>query len=74
MKVRKGRKSSPLDEIRPKRWTFTAELLSLLAILEQTVEVTPEAATLLEEIVKGPLIDPADIPQPAEAERKPPKG
>ena len=43
MKKRKGRKSSPLDDIRPTRWTQTDEVLRLLAILEHTIEVTPTA-------------------------------
>ena len=44
MKTRKGRKSSPLDDIRPTRWTQTNELLLLLSIIEHTIEVTPKAA------------------------------
>ena len=73
MANRKGRKSSPLDDIRPRTWVFTDELLRLLAILEHTIKVTPVAAALLAEIVDGPLISPEDLPQPTEAERKPPK-
>ena len=69
----KGRKSSPLDDIRPRTWVFTEELLRLLAILEHTIEVTPAAADLLAEIVAGPLILPEDLPSPTDAERKPPK-
>ena len=41
MKTRKGRKSSPLDDIRPTRWTQTDELLRLLAILEHTSRSPP---------------------------------
>ena len=73
MKARKGKKSSLLDDIRPDRWTQTDELLRLLAILEHTVEVTPVAAELLEEIVSGPLILAEDLPKPTDAQRKPPK-
>ena len=73
MSVRSGRKSSPLDDIRPNRWTQTDELLCLLAILEHTVEVTPVAAELLEEIVSGPLILAKDLPQPTDTQRKPPR-
>lgn len=73
MSVRSGRKSSPLDDIRPNRWTQTDELLRLLTILEHTVEVTPVAAQLLEEIVSGPLILAEDLPQPTDAQRKPPR-
>ena len=73
MKNRKGRKSSPLDEIRPTRWTQTDELLRLLAILEHTVAVTPKATALLDEILATPLIPAADLPQPTPDQRKPPK-
>jgi len=73
MKKRKGRKSSPLDDIRPTRWTQTDELLRLLAILEHTIEVTPAAAKLLDDIVSGPLIPASDLPSPTTAQRKPPK-
>jgi hypothetical protein len=73
MAKRKGKSSSPLDEIRPTRWTFTDELLRLLAILEHTVKVTPAAAALIDEIVAGPLIQAADLPEPTDAERRPPR-
>ena len=69
----KGRKSSPLDDIRPRTWTFTPELLRLLAILEHTIAVTPTAAQLLDEIVSGPLLLATGLPQPTEAERRPPR-
>ena len=70
MKTRKGRKSSPLDKIRPTRWTQTEELLRLLAILEHTIEVTPAAATLLDEILTSPLIPASDLPTPTPDQRK----
>lgn len=73
MANRKGKKSSPLDYIRPHAWVFTDELLQLLAILEKTIEVTPIAADLLAEIVAGPLIPPEYLPQPTQSEREPPK-
>ena len=73
MKNRKGRKSSPLDDIRPTRWTQTSELLLVLSIIEHTIEVTPNAATLLDQIVNGPLIPAADLPTPTPANRKPPR-
>ncbi|WP_419918208.1 type ISP restriction/modification enzyme [Candidatus Poriferisocius sp.] len=73
MRVRKGRKSSPLDDIRPTHWTQTEELLLVLSIIEHTVEVTPKAADLLERITAGPLIPASDLPTPTEADRKPPK-
>ena len=72
-KNRKGRKSSPLDDIRPTRWTQTDELLLVLSIIEHTIEVTPKAAALLDQIVKGPLVPAADLPTPTPANRKPPR-
>ncbi len=71
MKKRKGRKSSPLDDIRPTRWTQTEELLRLLAILEHTIKVTPIAAALLDEILDNPLIPATDLPAPTSDQRKP---
>ena len=73
MKNRKGRKSSLLDDIRPTRWTQTNELLLVLSIIEHTIEVTPKAAALLDQIVEGPLIPTTDLPTPTPANRKPPK-
>ena len=71
MKKRKGRKSSPLDHIRPTRWTQTDELLRLLAILEHTIDVTPTAAALLDNILANPLIPATDLPKPTSDQRKP---
>jgi Type ISP C-terminal specificity domain len=73
MAERKGRRSSPLDDIRPQRWTFSEELLKLLGIIEHTVEVTPIAAELITDIINQPLLDPSVLPTPTEAERRPPK-
>ena len=73
MKDRKGKKSSPLDNIRPTRWTQTNELLLVVSIIEHTIEVTPKAADLLTQIVKGPLIPAKDLPTPTPANRKPAK-
>ncbi len=70
---RKGRKSSPLDDIRPEAWAFSEELLLLLAILEHTVNATPKAAELLEQVLEGPLIRAEDLPTPTDAERKAPR-
>lgn len=73
MATPRGRTSSPLDEIRPQRWTFTDELLRVIAILDHTVEVTPRAQELLAAVVAGPLLDPASLPTPTPAQRKPPR-
>ncbi|WP_420638372.1 type ISP restriction/modification enzyme [Candidatus Poriferisocius sp.] len=73
MKKRKGRRSSPLDDIRPTRWTQSEELLRVLAILQHTVDVTPTAKTLLSEILDSPLIPTSSLPTPQPHQRKPPK-
>ncbi|HOG48883.1 MAG TPA: DNA methyltransferase, partial [Anaerolineae bacterium] len=48
MKGGAGKKSSPLDDINPQRWTtqFTTELLELLWVLDATVAGYPEQAQL----------------------------
>lgn len=71
MKTRKGRKSSPLDDIRPTQWTQTEELLRLLSILHQTIKATPTAAKLLDDILASPLLTATDLPTPTPAQRKP---
>ena len=73
LKNRKGRKSSPLDDIRPTRWTQTKELLLVLSVIEHTIDATPKAAALLTQIVNGPLIPSTDLPTPTPANRKPPR-
>ncbi len=71
----RGRSSSPLDEIRPERWTgeMTRELLDLLWVLEATVEREPEFAELLAEITASEVFTADELPEPTEEERKPPK-
>ncbi|MDE0613667.1 MAG: N-6 DNA methylase [bacterium] len=71
MKNRKGKKSSPLDDIRPSQWTQTDELLRLLTILDHTIQVTPTAAKLLDDILASPLIPATDLPTPTSAQRGP---
>ncbi len=68
-----GRKSSPLDEIGPKRWEFTEELVELLWTLEATLELQSEGAALLEEVCAGPLFTAAELPAPTVAERRAPE-
>lgn len=80
MRDRSGRKSSPLDEIRPRVWTreFTRELLELLWVLEKTIEGYPKQGKLLEEILEGPLFLAKELPpvppEAREAPRPPRKG
>jgi len=74
MKKGAGKKSSPLDDIRPERWTsqFTTELLELLWVLEATVEGYPEQARLLEAVTAGPCFAAGELPPAPEVARKPP--
>ncbi len=74
MKDRGGKKSSPLDAIRPERWTpgFTTELLELLWVLEATLDSYPEQARLLDAVVEGPCFRADESPPVHEAMRKPP--
>lgn len=74
MKKGAGRKSSPLDDIRPARWTsqFTTELLELLWMLEATVSGYPEQESLLETIVAGDCFQTDELPPVPDAMRKPP--
>ena len=53
MKQGAGKKSSPLDALRPVHWTsqFTTELLELLWVLEETVKYYPEQKRLLKAVV-----------------------
>ncbi|MFO8058259.1 MAG: type ISP restriction/modification enzyme [bacterium] len=75
MKKGAGKKSSPLDDIRPERWTsqFTTELLELLWVLEATLKEYPKQAELLEEVVNGPCFKADELPEVPEEARKPPK-
>ena len=67
-----GKRSSPLDDILPERWTFTEELLELLWTLEATIALEPRGAALLAEVCASDTIAAAELPPPSAAERKPP--
>jgi predicted helicase len=73
MKKGAGKKSSPLDDIRPEQWTieFTDELLELLWVLEATMEGYPEQVCLLEAVVEGPCFEAEELPSVPEDCRKP---
>ena len=60
------------DELRPAAWEYTAELLTLLDIIEHTLQVTPRAAALLKRIIDEALLTAAQLPTPTDAERKAP--
>jgi hypothetical protein len=69
MKKGAGKKSSPLDDIRPERWEFDEELLDLLWVLEYTVEMWPELRKVMDEILAGELFNAEDFPEPTPVER-----
>ena len=64
-----GRKSSPLDDIRPAVWPaqFTTELLELLWVVEGTLAIYPEQAALLDAILLGECFAAGELPPPAPA-------
>ncbi len=70
MRDRSGKKSSPLDDIRPERWIFDGELLNLLWVLDHTVDLQPTLAALLEKVLASELFTAAELPQPDEAQRR----
>ena len=74
MKKGTGKKSSPLDDIHPERWTsqFTTELLDLLWVLELTVAGYPEQAKLLAAVIVSPCFKADELPVVADSMRKPP--
>jgi hypothetical protein len=77
MKARGGRAKkegsrSELDEIRPKRWTFSDELLELLWVVEGCVALWPALQTLLDEVLDHSLLSASDLPTPTEDETKEP--
>ena len=74
MKGIPGRSSSPLDEIRPQKWSsqFTTELLELLWLIEQTIEIQPQLDTLLLEIIGGEVFLKNELPEVADYEREAP--
>lgn len=73
MKKGAGRKSSPLDDTRPEKWTsqFTTELLELLWILEETVEGYTIQAELLETVVASDCFNHDELPDVPAHMRKP---
>ncbi|MFH1891397.1 MAG: type ISP restriction/modification enzyme [Candidatus Zixiibacteriota bacterium] len=75
MKKGAGRKSSPLDDIRPEHWTnqFTTELLELIWVLQATIDGYPEQAKLLDSVVAGECFKADELPPVPDEMRKPPK-
>lgn len=75
MKKGAGKKSSPLDDIRPERWTeeMTRDLEDLLWVLEHSLSTYPALDAWLDEVLAGALFTGEEISKPTEAERKEPK-
>jgi len=75
MRDRKGKKSSPLDDIHPTNWThdFTREFLELLWVLEKTIEGYPVQKKLFQRILDSDLYTADELPKPSDEERKGPK-
>lgn len=71
MKRRAGKKSSPLDDVRPERWTarMSDELLELLWVLEATLGLEPELEALLDKVVAGPCFAADELPKPSPEQR-----
>ena len=64
-----GKKSSPLDDIRPQTWQFDHELLDLFWVLDATVDLYPSLSSLFDEVIKSELFTSTEFPQPTELEK-----
>ena len=75
MRERKGKKSSPLDDIHPRTWIheFTREFLELLWVLEKTIEGYPEQKKIVEQVLKNDLYKANELPPVLEELRKGPE-
>ncbi len=75
MKKGTGKKSSPLDDIRPMVWSsqFTTEFLELLWVLESTIKGYPEQTKLLKQVINSNCFLKDDLPDVIEEMRKPVK-
>jgi len=75
MREPSGRKSSPLDEVRPSKWPaeFTEELLELLWTLEHTVNMSLALTTFFEAVIQGDVLAAEALPQPTKEQRRAPE-
>ena len=66
---------SPLDHIRPTRWSheWSEELVEIVSAIRETLAMFPGGIALLDEIVAGPLIAADDLPTVPPVLRQPPK-
>ena len=76
-RMKKGKQSgsSPLDSIRPQRWTsqFTTELLELLWVLEATLEIYPRQGHLLQKVMAQDCVRSNELQTVPSALRKAPR-
>lgn len=74
MKKRAGKKSSPLDDIRPEHWTarMSDELLEMIWVVEATLAMEPELEKTVDKIVASPCFTEAELPTPKPHEQKAP--
>lgn len=74
MRNRKGKKSSPLDDINTNEWSseYTTELLQLLNLLTRTLEIHSQQAQLLEQVIASPLIPATEFSTVPDEWRKAP--
>lgn len=75
MRDRKGKKSSPLDNIHPKVWSydFTREFLELLWVLEKTVAEYPVQKKLFDRVLRTDLFTADELPMISDKAREGPK-
>lgn len=75
MKGGAGKKSSPLDDIRPTVWpeSYTDQLLDLIWTLESTIETHATLNQVFESVIAAETLDADQLPMPTAAERKPPQ-
>ena len=75
MRERKGKKSSPLDDIHPESWTyeFTREFLELLWVLEKSIEGYAKQKEIFERVLDSELFKADELPKVPEELRKGPK-
>jgi hypothetical protein len=72
MRQRSGKKSSPLDNLGPQSWQFDEELLDLLWIIDSTIDLHPQMAQILNDILSSDLFSETDFPKPIESEHNGP--
>jgi hypothetical protein len=71
---RAGRSSaSELDGIRPRRWTFTSELLDLLRAIKGCVDLWPSLDELFTDILDDETIAATELPTPLKREQTKPQ-